>query len=60
MCVDVAQTEKDLSEADFRALVHDSDLLEEAQVFDDLFARVATEINKHLEAGHETQLALEK
>ena len=41
---------KGLNEADFRALVHESDLLEEQQVLD-IFARVAKEINKHLEHG---------
>jgi len=59
VCVDFAKVDKELSEADFRALVHDSDLLEETQV-DELFVRVAKEINKHLESGNEVQLALEK
>ena len=51
--IDCAKVTKDLSEADFRALVHDSDLLEEKAV-QDLFVRVAAEINKHLEQGSET------
>ena len=59
VCVDSAKVDKDLSEADFRALVHDSDLLEESRV-EDLFVRVAKEINKHLENGAEAALALEK
>ena len=53
VCVDSAKVDKDLSEADFRALVHDSDLLEASQV-DDLFVRVAKEINRHLEKGADT------
>lgn len=51
--IDCAKVTKDLSEADFRALVHDFDLLEEKPV-QDLFGRVAAEINKHLEQGAET------
>lgn len=48
--IDMACLKKGLNEADFRALVYDSDLLEEKQVLD-MFTRVAKEINKHLEHG---------
>lgn len=48
--IDVAHHEKNLSEADFRALVYDSELLDNALVLE-LFDRVSTEINKHLESG---------
>lgn len=59
VAIDFAFQKKGLKEEDFRALVHDQDLLEETSV-KNLFERVAKEINKHLESGAEAALLLNK
>ena len=56
--VDVASADG-YTEADFRALVHDQDLLEESSVIE-LFERVAKEINRHLEHGAEAAEKLQR
>ena len=57
--IDVACQNRGLNEADFRAMIHEHNLIEEKAVLD-IFTRMANEINKHLEHGSDAQLLLNK